>query len=121
MSQAHPFTIFMNLGVTIVCMILIAIGVVAEKLASVQEQTVDFEGLVDSIVALHEIHAALLRSFVENRTGSFRKQSCMNREQIPLKPNEDEEHMGLEAGQDVRRWSNGTEDSRAGRYLGARE
>lgn len=98
MSQAHPFTIFMNLGVTIVCMILIAIGVVAEKLASVQEQAVDFEGFVDSIVAFNEVDALLLRSFVEDRAGLFWKQSCMDREEIPLQPNEDEEHVGLEAG-----------------------
>jgi hypothetical protein len=96
-SKAHPLAIAVSLVEAVVGAILVGLGVVAEDLAGVEEEAVDFEGLgqvvnqVDRLLLDH----VLLSSLFQNCAGFGGKECEVDGGHFALVADEEEEDVSL--------------------------
>lgn len=97
MSKAHPLSVTVGLAMAVVGGVLIGLSVVTEDFACVEEKTIDFEGLgqiIDQVDGLL-LDQVLLSSVLEDRASLGGKQGCVNSGCLALRPDEDEQDVGL--------------------------
>jgi hypothetical protein len=104
MRQTHPLAVVVRLVKSIVGVVLVGLGVVAEDLASVEEGAVHLEGLGQ--VVFDEVHGRLLDHLllgfgVEDGVGAGGEEGFVEGGEGFVGADVEEEDEGLHAGKDV--------------------